>query len=132
MRTLIALIGLLILVAGPAEAGFKSGNDLLRDCGLREGQTRNEQVTYGTCLGYRQAVVDTLVAMQKTAAPILGSCDIEGVGTRRLREIFEAYAREHADELHDSATNIVMTAMYEDGLCKLQEPEAPEAAAEGE
>lgn len=123
MRILIALTGVLIL-AGPADAGFKSGNDLIRDCARREGQTRNENVTYGTCLGYLQGVVDTLVAMQTTAAPILGSCELEGVGTGQLREIFEAYAREHPEALHDSATNTVMTAIYEKGLCRLAERDA--------
>ena len=92
----------------PNQPTYQTGNSLLAKC---------ENENWGLCLGYLQAVSDayrTAAAWYKFEPDL---CVPVGVLSGQLQKVWIKYANEHPEDLHLTASSLVMKAYMEASPC---------------
>jgi len=111
---LVALVG--VLVTSTAEATFKRGNDLFREC-----NAERETFSKGVCIGFIQAVVGGFVwnfkeGVFKDFVPKI--CLPKGATTAQLTDIVRKYLTDHPENRHYNAESLVILSVRNAFPCK--------------
>jgi hypothetical protein len=111
MKSLLLLAGMLLVLDVQAQANF-DGNKLLEAC--RAAETPTGSFMGGVCGGYVSALVDVM-----SGPPVaLRVCLPDGVTRGQAREIVMKALRDHPEQLHHSASDLVMGALSKAFPCK--------------
>jgi hypothetical protein len=102
MKKLIFCLALLIVL--PVNANYLSGNELKARC------VSDNYVNSGMCMGYITGVVDSYNNFV--------FCIPTGVTIGQMKDILKKYMDENPAKLHESAVDIVASAMKKDFSCK--------------
>jgi hypothetical protein len=100
----------------PARAGFKTGNDLLRECEAGEGRG-SSMLMWGTCAGYVIGAADAIGFW--TAVENGESCIPASSQAGQLKDIVVKYLRDHPETRHFEAYALVYVALGQAFNCKL-------------
>ncbi len=112
MRTAAILCTALLLGAGPAKAGFFTGEQLLSKCA-------SEEVTHQlACVFYLAGAVDASQTHHRWGDISQQFCMGEGINIVNLRQVFARYAVDHLDELHLPATGTALNSFIDAFPCK--------------
>jgi Rap1a immunity proteins len=109
MRLAISISVATFLISSTAQADFRSGNDLLRECEAKGTSG------YSLCLGYIMGVDDTMRHI-----PIYGfsECSSSEVTAGQIKDIVVQYLYNHPATRHTSASGIVVMAISESFPCR--------------
>lgn len=100
----------------PAVAGFKTGNDLLRECEAGDGP-KPSMLMWGTCAGYVIGAADAIGFW--TAVEDGQSCIPTSSQAGQLRDIVVKYLRDHPETRHFEAYALIHVALGQAFSCKM-------------
>lgn len=111
--TLLLIMFMVPAVQAEAEViVYQNGNQLIKDC---EG---DEPIRGMFCLGFMAGTMDTLEVLSAAAEFPKIACKPKDVTITQLRKIFIQFTSEHPEELHNSASSIMLTALVEAFPCE--------------
>jgi len=100
----------MIPTVGQSSGFFISGNKLLPECETKDFER--------ICMNYIMGVVDTVAVVIFAEKGEDFFCINSGVNSDQLRRVFINYANKYPEELHKSASAIVVNAIIEKFPCK--------------
>lgn len=108
IRSLLAVSAL--FAAQPAQAGWKSGNDLLKYCEEAEKRT-GSGIDFGVCHGYIQGVIDGSAISVLSGGTDKAIKVPAGVNSKQLVDIVVTYLRANPEVRHYVASDLVYIAL---------------------
>jgi hypothetical protein len=123
MPTRLGLLALIFFLCTPAHS--ETGNTLLQACEVLEREARIEEgqvrlparTEVHRCWGYMSAVQDISVIIDDTGKPLLESCPDPKTKLTQFIRVFTNYARTHPQELHETASVLIIRAMHQAFPC---------------
>jgi Rap1a immunity proteins len=113
MRSLFALVLLVttIFVWAHPTAAQKRTDQLLWECEGREPLPNTPTVGEAICASYLSGLIDmhAIITGMGWGSPVFCLPD-QGISNDQARRIFQAWAREHPEELHETARGSVLLA----------------------
>ena len=101
----ISFAATLMILAGPASAGFYDGNILDRVCSEATGSSgsvggRDADTNLGICLGFIIGVTDTLLLVERDEHTF---CLPEAIKLGQAVDVVKKHLRDHPEERHNTA-----------------------------
>lgn len=109
IRSLLAVSAL--FAAQPAQAEWKSGNELLKNCEDGAQNTVSGAIDFGFCHGYIQGVVDGSRISTIAGGPDNSIKLPAGVTASQMRDVVVDYLRKNPQNRHWAASDLVYIAL---------------------
>ncbi len=109
-KNILAIVPLIMLGATNAEAGFVTGNDLLRFC------TSSDPIDFGQCVGYIEGV-ESVQEFTRQAAK-LPACLPNGTELGQIKDATIAFLRDHPAVRGEDGSALVLSAIGSNWNCK--------------
>jgi len=120
----LGLLALMLFLCTPARS--ETGNELLQACEALEREIRiisgnsvqlPSRPDVHRCWGYMGAVRELSMALDEAGKPVLGFCPDPKTTPMQFIRVFTNYARTHPQELHLTASQLILTAMIQAFPC---------------